>query len=94
MIIPTRLCELYNDSDIDAIDYIIDNTEDMAERKTAIGLHQINMETSIGYGDRIPAKAEENFYYNEFWKILNKYGITKTEDDRACIEGEYYPTGI
>ena len=94
MIIPEKLCELFNSSDIDAIEYIINNSENKEEKEKAMLLQKINMETNIGYGNRNVTNEEEEYYHNTFWKLLNIYNITKMDDDRACIEGLYYPSGI
>ena len=52
------------------------------------------METSLGNG-REPADEDDEEYYHEvFWELLNKYGVTKMKDGRACIEGKYYPSGV
>lgn len=88
------LCELYNSSDIDTINYLIENLEDEEDVEKAKHLYEINMETSLGNGREPADKDDEEYYHKVFWELLNKYGVTKMEDGRACIEGEYYPSGV
>jgi hypothetical protein len=89
-----KLCDIYNNSDIDAITYLIENLDDENDVEMAKHLYEINMETDIGYGREPADENDEEYYHNIFWKLLNKFGITQMNDGRGCIEGIHYPSGI
>jgi hypothetical protein len=89
-----RLCEIYNNSDIDAITYLIKNLEDQSDIEKAKHLYDINMDTDIGCGKKPADDDDEKYYHEVFWELLNKFGISQMEDGRGCIEGVYYPSGV
>lgn len=89
------LAHLYNMSDIDAIDYLIDTLlTDKSDIEKAEKLRILNQDTTIGDGSVIATDEETKYYHDIFWELMSKFGIEKTEDGRACVPGRYDPVGI
>ena len=83
-----KLCDIYNESDMEAFEYMYKFLQDnhnpeMLELLDRV--HTLNMETSLGWGNE-PATAEESEeYFNGKWKLLNYFGV-KSDNGDAYIE--------
>lgn len=80
------LCELYNMSDIDALEYLRDFCEG-AMLDTLERLIYLNLNTTLGYGSRLLTSEEFDYYYSKKWGLLSYFGISN-------IEGDAYYNGI
>lgn len=79
-----KLAEIYNCSDIEAIDYMYPfckgELKELCER-----VHTLNVETDIGWG-REPASSDEmDEYFAGKWKLLNHFGIGKDNMGEAYV---------
>ena len=79
-----KLCDIYNGSDIEALDYMYEFLKDnhnpeMLELLDRV--HTLNMETSFGWvrEDYTPEESEE--YFNGKWKLLKYFGIKSNMGD-------------
>ena len=80
-----KLADIYNASDIEAINYIYPFCEgelkELCER-----VHTLNVETDIGWG-REPASPEEfDEYVEGKWKLLNHFGLFKNDGGDAYVK--------
>lgn len=79
-----ELCDIYNNSDIDALNYMYDFLQDnhnpqMLELLDKI--HTLNMETTLGWGREDCTSEEADEYYEGKWKLLNYFGISSNGGD-------------
>ena len=79
-----KLAEIYNNSDIEAIDYMYPFCEgelkELCER-----VHTLNVETDIGWGEEPASPEEFEEYYEGKWKLLNHFGIGENDGGAAYV---------
>lgn len=83
-----EICEIYNQSEYDAIEYITkhDFTESEEYRQLARRMLYLNKETEIGWGDK-PCTAEERTEYSSgMKKLFDYYGICFDYMGRAWLK--------
>lgn len=73
-----KLCGIYNESDIEAFNYMYEFLKDnhnpeMLELLDRV--HTLNMETTLGWGKEDYTSEEAEEYYEGRWKLLNYFGI-------------------
>lgn len=80
-----KLAEIYNCSDIDAIEYMYPFCEgewkELCER-----IYSLNMETDVGWGKEPSTPEEVDEYYIGKWKLLHHFGIQLDDNGEACVE--------
>lgn len=83
-----KLCTIYNNSDIDALEYMkpFCNTE---QKRLLQRLINLNLQTKIGWGNSNYTMDEYDEYYNGKWKLLNDFGLENIGGD-AYFEGKFY----
>lgn len=82
------LCKIYNNSDIEAFDYMNQfcNKEQL---ETLDRIVTLNNETAIGWGREDYTSEELDEYYNKKWQLLNAFGIDNIYGD-AYVDGVMY----
>ena len=79
-----KLCEMYNNSDIDALTYMYSfltgELKELCER-----LITLNNETTLGWGREDYTFEEAQEYGEGKWKLLNNFGI-KSDLGNAVLE--------
>lgn len=80
-----KLAEIYNGSDIDALEYMYPFCEgelkELCERMIAL-----NNETTLGWGDKPASHEDSEEYYAGKWKLLNHFGIENKKGDAFAIK--------
>ena len=75
-----ELCDIYNGSDIEALDYMHEyldgELKELCER-----LIDLNNNTLIGWGKEPVSMRESEEYYEGKWKLLNHFGIENSNGD-------------
>ena len=79
-----KLCDIYNGSDIEALDYMYEFLKDnhnpeMLELLDRV--HTLNMETTLGWGREDYTTEESEEYFNGKWELLNYFGIKSNMGD-------------
>lgn len=81
-----KLCEMYNASDIDALEYMypfcVGELKELCER-----LITLNNETTLGFGREDYTEDEALEYFDGKWKLLNYFGVVSDNGD-AIVKGE------
>lgn len=83
-----KLCRLYNNSDIAALEYMKQFC-DNEQRNLVDKLIAINTETDAGWGDTLCPGDLQDEYYEGKWKLLNSFGIQNINSE-AGFEGIIY----
>lgn len=69
-----KLAEIYNCSDIDALNYMLDFCDD-DNRVICKRLIQLNNETTLGWGNKCFTDSESYEYIDGKQKLLERFGI-------------------
>jgi len=83
-----KLCMMYNNSDIDALKYMLPFCEN-DNKKLCERLIELNLETDIGGGDKPAIWEEQKEYGDGKWKLLSFFGIENDLGD-AKVNGIFY----
>lgn len=84
-----ELCRIYNNSDIEALEYIYPHLTEKTDTELCEYLITLNNETEIGWG-REPATEEEvDRYYKGKWQLLSMFGIENDMGD-AKVDDVFY----
>ena len=84
-----KLCDIYNGSDIDALDYMYEFLKDNENPKMLNLLNRIrslNIDTKLGWGDKDFTYEESEEYYEGKWKLLNYFGLKSIGGDAYIDE--------
>lgn len=79
-----KLCDLYNGSDIDALEYM-NGYLDGDLKILCVFLIHLNNHTTLGWGTIAPTYDEDIIYHKGKWTLLNHFGIKNSYGD-AVIE--------
>lgn len=83
-----KLCKIYNNSDIEALDYmrayLKGDLLSLCDR-----LISLNINTKIGWGKEDYSPEELNEYYDGKWKLLSYFGLENRDGD-AYYNGKFY----
>lgn len=79
-----KLCDIYNKSDINALDYMYEFLKDNHNPEMLELLDKVrtlNIETTLGWGEKDYTPEESEKYFNGKWKLLNYFGIKSNMGD-------------
>ena len=73
-LIKTRLAEIYNNSDLDALTYMYQFCND-EQKELCEYLVMLYNETDLGSGRESATEEEEKRYIDGKWKLLNSFNV-------------------
>ena len=84
-----EICRIYNNSDIEALNYIYPRLTESKDRDLCERLITLNNETDLGWGREPHTIDEAEEYYNGKWRLLSIFGIENDMGD-AKVDGVFY----